>query len=149
MTNTQLKTQIDTDITNKLISKSISPLNVGKNLKDIVDYTDQVVNYKSYIGQFNQSSTDLPVVTEIFNNIFTEITWTRSSAGNYTGTITGGEFVAGKTFIPNRRWCVFTSTSSSRNVYLQAHNQTFIVNTNDGTDGIDGVWFDFEIRVYN
>lgn len=37
MTKEQVKTQIDTDITNKTTSKSISPLNVGSNMKNIID----------------------------------------------------------------------------------------------------------------
>ena len=43
MTNINLKTQIDTDITNKTTSSSITPSNVGDNMKDIVDYVDQEV----------------------------------------------------------------------------------------------------------
>lgn len=41
MTNSELKLQIDTDITNKISQKSITPLNVGKNIKDTIDYIDQ------------------------------------------------------------------------------------------------------------
>lgn len=37
MSKEQLKTQIDTDITNKTTSKIISPLNVGNNMKAVVD----------------------------------------------------------------------------------------------------------------
>jgi len=41
MTNTQLKTQIDTDITNKVANNSITPTNIGINTKAVVDYVDQ------------------------------------------------------------------------------------------------------------
>lgn len=44
MTNTQLKTQIDADITNKTTAESVTTDNVGENLKDIVDYIDQEIN---------------------------------------------------------------------------------------------------------
>lgn len=37
--NTELKTQIDADITNKVVDDSITPLNVGLNMKDIIDLT--------------------------------------------------------------------------------------------------------------
>ena len=37
MSKETVKTQIDTDITNKTTSKSISPLNVGNNMKAVVD----------------------------------------------------------------------------------------------------------------
>jgi hypothetical protein len=43
MTNSQLKAQIDVDITNKITVSSISPTNVGKNIKDVLDYVDQEI----------------------------------------------------------------------------------------------------------
>ena len=43
MTSEELKLNIDTDITNKISAKSISPTNVGENLKNIVDYIDQEI----------------------------------------------------------------------------------------------------------
>ena len=42
-TSTQIKTQIDVDITNKVTTSSITPVNVGANMKTIVDYIDQEV----------------------------------------------------------------------------------------------------------
>jgi hypothetical protein len=51
MTNTQLKNQIDSQITNKTTSSSITPLNVGLNLKEIIDYVDlEVENIASLPG---------------------------------------------------------------------------------------------------
>lgn len=43
MTNTQLKSQVDLEITNKTENNSVTPLNVGKNIKDVVDYVDQEI----------------------------------------------------------------------------------------------------------
>jgi hypothetical protein len=43
-TNTQIKAQIDVDITNKTTVASITPLNVGTNMKAVVDYIDQEIN---------------------------------------------------------------------------------------------------------
>lgn len=43
MTSAQLKAQIDAAITNKVAADSITPTDVGNNLKDIVDYVDQQV----------------------------------------------------------------------------------------------------------
>lgn len=42
-TNTQIKTGIDTDITNKTLPKSVLNTNVGTRMKSIVDYADQEV----------------------------------------------------------------------------------------------------------
>jgi len=63
MTNTALKTQIDTDITNKSATKSITPLNVGSNTKAIVDYVDQESNLKE-----NLSNKSTNVTTDATSN---------------------------------------------------------------------------------
>jgi len=47
MTNTALKAQIDSQITNETLSNSISPADVGGNLKSVVDYVDQQVPVKT------------------------------------------------------------------------------------------------------
>ena len=56
-TSSQLKTQIDTDITNKTGPNSISKANVGNNLKDIVDYVDQMAITKTI--KITLSSSDI------------------------------------------------------------------------------------------
>lgn len=47
MTNTALKAQIDSQITNETLPNSISPTDVGGNLKAVVDYIDQQVPVKT------------------------------------------------------------------------------------------------------
>lgn len=42
-TNTQIKAQIDADITDKTTVASITPPNVGDNIKAVVDYVDQEI----------------------------------------------------------------------------------------------------------
>jgi hypothetical protein len=44
MTNTQLKGNIDSSISNKTLNSSILPTDVGGQLKSVVDYTDQEVS---------------------------------------------------------------------------------------------------------
>ena len=43
MTSTELKSQIDSEITNETAPNSVSTIDVGNNLKDIVDYVDQEI----------------------------------------------------------------------------------------------------------
>ena len=43
MTNTELKNNIDTAITNKTSVSSITPVNVGEQIKSTVDYIDQEI----------------------------------------------------------------------------------------------------------
>ena len=47
MTNTVLKAQIDSQITNETTENGITPAEVGGNLKEIVDYVDQQVPIKT------------------------------------------------------------------------------------------------------
>ena len=44
MTNLELKNNIDLNITNKTQSSSITPVNVGSEMKNIVDYIDQEID---------------------------------------------------------------------------------------------------------
>ena len=43
MDSTTLKQQIDTAVTNKTAMRSITPINVGENIKAVVDYVDQEI----------------------------------------------------------------------------------------------------------
>ena len=47
MTNTALKAQIDSQVTNETLPNSISPADVGGNLKAVVDYVDQQLPIKT------------------------------------------------------------------------------------------------------
>lgn len=44
MTNLELKNNIDLNITNKTQSSSITPVNVGSEMKNVVDYVDQEIS---------------------------------------------------------------------------------------------------------
>ena len=52
----------------------------------------------AYIASFDQTGTDAPVVTEIFNNTGATFTWTRTGTGQYNITANSAVFTAGKTF---------------------------------------------------
>lgn len=92
-TNTQIKNTIDTDITNKVTSKSISPTNVGSNIKAVVDYSDQQDALKANINTlgpvaFSNSYNDLdgtPNLTlkEDLANKSTDGTLSGNSDDNY------------------------------------------------------------------
>lgn len=64
MTSLELKTQIDTDITDKTAEGSVSPENVGENMKDVVDYVDQEIQavYDSAVSYVGQQINALTVV---------------------------------------------------------------------------------------
>lgn len=153
MTNTQIKNNIQTHVIDKTLARSISNVEFGTDMKDIVDYVDQEKKFKSFIGKFTTHGLDLPTLTEIHNELFTSIVWSPtnhvSAPGNFRGVISGGAFPANKTFIPNRKFCLQSSPTDTRNVYIEAYNDIINININDGVAGINDGWIDFEIRVYN
>lgn len=55
-------------------------------------------NYTSYVALLNQTGTDAPVATVLYNDLSASITWTRVGAGDYLGTLTGA-FPQNKTFM--------------------------------------------------
>ena len=83
MTTEELKLQIDTDITGKTQVKSITPTNVGTNLKAIVDYVDVKTPYKSYIALIDQSSTNAPTLTVLENTTGLTFSTQRQGVGAY------------------------------------------------------------------
>lgn len=95
MTNTQIKTSIDNNITNKTIAKSIDNTLVGEDIKSIVDYVDQEIititsGQRELSGTILQASTSIPVITEFKNDFIGEtITIERISSGLYTISISG------------------------------------------------------------
>ncbi len=104
MTNTELKINIDNTITNKSTALSITPANVGEQIKSTVDYIDQEIaatistpNYKIYRALITQTSTNAPTVIVLENTLGGDIVWTRTLQGVYNGTLLNA-FPENKTF---------------------------------------------------
>lgn len=83
MTNTALKAQIDSQITNETTSNGITPTEVGVNIKAVVDYVDQQVISYIYAATLSQSGTSAPVNTSTKNNTGITFTWSRTTVGEY------------------------------------------------------------------
>ena len=121
MDNTTLKQQIDTAITNKTAMRSITPANVGENIKATVDYIDQEIanieltpgpagpqgeqgpgtsqTYKSYIALINQSGTNAPVATVIYNDTGSTFIWNYDDVGSYIATSSSPILLGNKTVV--------------------------------------------------
>ena len=66
MNNTTLKQQIDTAITNKTAMRSITPANVGENIKATVDYIDQeIANIELTPGPQGEQGTQGPTGPQV------------------------------------------------------------------------------------
>jgi len=84
MDSTTLKAQIDTDITNKTGAASILKTNVGGDMKAIVDYVDQQVDFKVYKAKLSQSGTDNITGVILKNDTGKTFTYTRNGTGSYS-----------------------------------------------------------------
>jgi len=151
-TSTALKAQIDTDITNKTGAGSISKSNVGNNMKDIVDYIDQQIPYKSYHAILTQTGSSASV-TVINENLYSPVTFSVTGTGVYVFSSTGA-FTIGKTFFYRgvveggigKANFQFNSTNGGNGV-----NQGTLLVYNDSNVLSDAVFTNLpiEIRVFN
>jgi hypothetical protein len=149
MTRPEINTIIDSAITNKVTKNSITPQIDGANRKKMLDYVDEKRPYSSYCVFLTQSGTSAPVEALKFENSIGNIIWTRSSVGNYVGTLVGA-FPTGKVFFPNSKYCIFASGSDQRNISLASPTEnTITLVHDDGTVGIDVFEIYLEVRVYN
>lgn len=177
-TSTEIKTAIDTDITNKTLPGSATHQNVGARMKDIVDYTDQEINtlsnslsavalsndyndldnlpvlpYKKLVGIITQSGTSTPVIT-IFENTFTggSVTTARFNNGAY------GIYLPGTNDF-TKLYCIIGDDSNSQDSRLTMYKASdgvnlivgigsYTVSTNTATDDKLNST-PFEIRIYN
>ena len=146
MTNTALKAQIDSQITNETLPNSVSPTDVGGNLKAVVDF----IGYNSYSALISQSGTSAPTVKVLNNTTGVTFTLSRNSSGNYTLTGSSDVFTSDKTGTLYN----FNSNGSFPNgsmFFYSIGAQFFIIETRDSGTPTDGVITDsfIEIRVYN
>ena len=151
MTNTQLKAQIDSQITNETTENGITPAEVGGNLKLVVDYVDQEVASAGSGGtktteQINQSSTTPVPLTGYFNIL--------SYSGGYSylpaTNIIGKEVIVATNFITNIQANFSSSTllidvwgSPVSNIVMQANEvrRFTYIGLGDGEGGLsNGFW---------
>lgn len=119
MTNTQLKAQIDTQITNETVDFGITPQEVGNNIKAVVDYADQqdalkvdkvagerLINTTEITKLSNQSGTNTG--DETTSTIKTKLGITTLSGSN-----TGDQDLSGKEDISNKSISIATDGASN------------------------------------
>jgi len=152
MSKDSVKTQIDIDITNKTTSKSITPSNVGNNMKAVVDLIPDK-SYKVYTAFLSQTGTDAPIST-IFENTLGTIVWTRFSPGRYIATISGDNiFTENKTLsLPDRQIIAKGPAGQFWKVYIDrfSNNQVILYTTIDDIETDNLIYNLFvEIKVYN
>lgn len=104
-------------------------------------------SYSKYIALITQSGAGNPTSSALDNSLSGAIVWTRNSAGNYTGTLTGA-------FTSDKTWITIQASDASSNIRtvqcLRADNNTITLLTYDAAgaaiDGFTNV--SIEVRVY-
>lgn len=96
MTREELKTQIDNDITDVVTADSISPADVGGNMKDVVDTLQP---YKQITFKLSISGST-PTPTYIFNDFSDEtISMSIPSTGKLRIEVTNNVLVSGSVYV--------------------------------------------------
>jgi len=145
MDSTTLKAQIDSQITNETLPNSITPAEVGGNLKAVVDYVDQ----GEYSIMLTQLGTNAPVASTIFRNTIGAIVWSRNSIGNYSATLTGA-FPVGATKITPTTYYDKATGRSYQASWIDANMIGILAFDDAGSPADLGLFeaTDFTIRVY-
>jgi hypothetical protein len=112
-----------------------------------LDYWNGPSTYKVYVALLTQTGALAPVATVLENTLGATPVWTRSSAGNYVGTLSGA-FAEGKTV------CFYThdglNGATGFGGLVRNSNNTVCLTFSDedgtyvDTEGVDSI----EIRVY-
>lgn len=124
----------------QLLSKTISEAKV------------YILGYRSYTALLTQVDVDDPIA-KVLENTIGDIVWTRSSIGEYYGTLTGAFGDGSKVFISNPY--VFVATKAAIFISYNDTNSMVIgtygypawnteINTDDALQD-----FPIEIRIYN
>ena len=99
MTNTVLKAQIDSQVTNETAQKSVTAAEVGGNMKAVVDYVDQQVGiYNEVKLLLSQAGSSAPTTIVAVNNFSANPTYSRVSAGKFNIIMPSGSLTS-KTLI--------------------------------------------------
>jgi hypothetical protein len=146
MTNTVLKAQIDSQVTNKTAQKSITASQVGVNIKAVVDYVDQQIPYKVYRGIITKAASVFTLNTLQNTLGFTLV------AGLNGGSLFITESVSGN-FLTTNSIVRISDTSSDKDVLtkyaIDSLNQIAIVTYYQGLANINfSTGLQVEIYVY-
>lgn len=109
--------------------------------------SEMLPTYQKYVALISQTGTADPTI-EILENTIGDIIWTRTSAGDYLGTLTGA-FPQLKTYIVFQNF--YSGTGSYISFMLRVTDDTINIVTKDNTNTfIDNVldYTTIEIRVY-
>ena len=134
------------DATDKLLGSDEKDLSTKNfQVSDLTTYFgSQLLGYTSLVQLLNQTGTEAPVATEVYNNTGQTFTWSYVSTGTYRITGTGAPFTANKTI-------VFFNTGSTGSasydaIWTRISDDIIEVRIGPTTSIIEG---SFEVKIYS
>ena len=131
-------------IINKIVADDINQLKDGVNANETAISAISGLPYTSLVQILNQTGTNAPVPTEVYNNTGQTFTWSYVSQGTYRVTSTGTPFTVNKTVVLLNTG----KTSSSFIEPLWERISDAIIEVRVGTNGsiTNG---SFEVKIYS
>tara|TARA_R110000772_G_scaffold223558_2_gene334106 strand:- start:240 stop:656 length:417 start_codon:yes stop_codon:yes gene_type:complete len=118
---------------NKIVASDMNQLKNGVNSNE--------TPYKSLVLLLNQTGTNAPVPTEVYNDTGEVFVWFYVSPGVYTITCTNAPFTVGKTVL---LWNAGYNFGSSK--WRQINTTIIEINTLNNDEFVNG---SFELKIYN
>jgi hypothetical protein len=146
MTSTELKAQIDSQITNETTANAITPTDVGTNMKAIVDF----INYNSFTALISQSGTSAPTLKVLNNTTGATFTTSYLATGIFTLNASSNIVTPNKTATINSFNSYGGFPNGRIDFYIDGAN-IFLIETKDSGTFTNGVITDafIEIRIYS
>ena len=146
MTNTVLKAQIDSQITNETAQKSVTAAEVGVNIKAVVDYVDQQLPYKVYRAIITKAGSVFTL------NVLENTLGFTPVAGLNGGSLFITESLS-RNFLTVNRIVKVSDTSSNKDILtkyaIDSLNQISIITYYQGTENTNfSTGLQVEIYVY-
>jgi hypothetical protein len=119
-------------------SAALKAMQQWYTMQDVSDSVAASAPYQSYIALFTQSGTSAPVVNIVSNTLGLNLTWARSSAGNYFGGDIASQCPDGKTVF-------ITSNASNGGAFGIDPKEAYLWTANGGA----GRFLNFNIKSIN
>mgnify|MGYP003654598383 CR=1 FL=1 len=131
-------------IINKIVADDINQLKDGVNANEIAISAISGLPYTSLVLLLNQTGTNAPVPTEVYNDTGEVFVWFYVSTGVYSLTCTNAPFTVGKTvvFLNNGEMAVNINPRWSR-------ISDAVIEINAGTTYNFALLGSFEVKIYS
>ena len=134
-------------IINKIVADDINQLKDGVNANETAISAISGLPYTSLVLLLNQTGTNAPVATEVYNNTGETYTWSYVSTGVYRVTASSSVFTSNKTVVFSNLGSSIESLQGFDISWEKINSQVIEIKTN--TNNIALVNGSFEVKIYS